>query len=135
MARWLRDQTELVSVVQKNGEKPITVEIVAEGSAQSDRIDARATKEPDPVTGTVQTGNWNIVYPGAVLQGNPGGWIAYPDWTANSDLTLQGVRSFDTWSTQPQTDPRANRLDTMANEIKELRKAVEELAKAIKDRK
>ncbi len=130
----LLEQTELATLVQKNGEKPIVVEIVREGSRQTIVVTPERRKSPHLLTARVQqAGNWNVVYPGAVVQGNTGGWIAFPEW--NSDLTLQAVRSFDTWSAQPQTDPRANRLDTMANEIKELRKAVEELSKAIKDRK
>ena len=73
MAQPLHDQTELVSVVQKNGEKPITVEIVAEGSRKVIGLTPERRKSPILLTGTVQTGNWNIVYPGAVLQGQPRG--------------------------------------------------------------
>lgn len=137
----LRDQAEFVKLVQENGEKPMAVAIVREGSRKTIEVTPERRKGMNLLTAKVQhTGNWNVVRPGAVLQGNQAGFIATPDLTWNTtDLTfdaleMQDDRPFKVDS-QPHAVPLANRLDTMAAEIKGLRKAVEELSKALKDRK
>ncbi len=131
----LGDQAELAKLVQQNGEKPLAVEIVREGSRKTIEVTPGRRKGPHLLTSKVQhTGNWNYIQPGAVLQGNlvP---LATPELNWNTVLTDQLVKSLKTNPAQPHADPLANRLDTMASEIKELRKAVEELSKALKDRK
>jgi membrane-associated protease RseP (regulator of RpoE activity) len=131
----LGDQAELVKLVQKNGDKPLAVEIVREGSRKTIEVTPERRKGPHLLTSKVQhTGKWNFVRPGAVLQEDlvP---LATPELNWNTVLTDQLVNSLKTNPAQPHADPLANRLDTMASEIKELRKAVEELSKALKDRK
>lgn len=134
----LRSQDEFVKLVQENGEKPLPIEIIRDGSRQTVEVTPARRKDVRLRISQLQhTGNWNVFYPGAVIQGNQTGFVAAPEvtWTLPNDLSIQGVRSFDTWSAQHQADPLATRLDAMSNEVKELRKAVEELSKAIKDRK
>ncbi len=132
----LLDQAELGKLVQANGEKPLAVEIVREGSRSKIEVTPERRKGLNILVSSVQnTGSWNIVRPGAVIQGNQAGFIAAPDLNWNTTLTDQIVSSLKSNPAQPHTDPLANRLDTMAGEIKELRKAVEELSKSLKDRK
>lgn len=141
----LGDQAELVKLVQQNGEKPLAVEIVREGSRKTIEVTPERRKGPHLLTSKVQhSGNWNVVRPGAVLQGSspflttPGLTWNIPESTWSDDLAIanQGIGSVETnHPAKPHADSLANRLDTMAGEIKELRKAVEELSKALKDRK
>ncbi len=149
----LRNHNEFVKLVQENGEKPLAVELIREGSRQTIEVTPERRKDVQLRISQLQhTGNWNVVHPGAVIQSNQPGFLVHPgaviqsnqpgflvapdgNWTFPNDLSIQGVRSFDTLSAQHPADPLANRLDTMASEIKELREAVEELSKTLKDRK
>jgi len=132
----LHDQAELVKMVQENGEKLLAVEIVREGSRQTIEVTPERRKGLNLLTSKVQhAGNWNVVRPGAILQGSESLLLAAPGLTWSDDLAIQGGNSFKANPTLPQADPLANRLDMMAGEIKELRKAVEELSKVLKDRK
>jgi membrane-associated protease RseP (regulator of RpoE activity) len=132
----LLDQGGLATLVQQNGEKPVAIEIVREGSRQTIEVTPERRKDLNLLAARVQhAGNWNIVRPGVILQGNMAGWTAAPELYWNADPLMYGVRSWDTWSAQHQADPLAKRLDTMAAEIKDLGKAVEELSKVLKDRK
>jgi len=132
----LLDQAELVKLVQKNGEKPLAVDIVREGSRSKIEVTPERRKGLNLLTARLQhTGNWNVVRPGAVLQGDGTTFDAL-EMKGNEDLAILNGNFLKTnHPAQLHPDPVANRLDTMAGEIKELRKAVEELSKALKDRK
>ncbi len=133
----LLDQAELVKLVQTNGEKPLAVEIVREGSRIKIEVTPERRKGLHLLGSKLQhTGTWNVVRPGAILQRNESLLLAAPGLTWNQDLLgPQGQDPGRTYTPQPHADPLGSRLDTMAGEIKDLRKAVEELSKVLKDRK
>jgi membrane-associated protease RseP (regulator of RpoE activity) len=131
----LRDQASLVDLVQKNGEKNVAVEIVRDGSRQTFQVTPQRRKNPHVTPARVHLWDFNVVRPGAVLQGKDSPVLFY---TKPEDTLLLGNYYADLAKTNPNStkaNPIPDRLDAMAAEIKELRKVVEELGKALKDRK
>jgi membrane-associated protease RseP (regulator of RpoE activity) len=126
----------LQTTVQKNGEKPVAVEIIREGTRQTIEVTPERRNGLSLRTARVpHAAAWNVVRPGVVLQGNESLMLTGDRWSWGQSTAPQGQ---DLWRVNPNpshADPQANRLDTMAAEIKELRKAVEELSKVLKDRK
>jgi len=136
----LRDQKNLVDLVQKNGEKTVAVDIVREGSRQTLQVTPQRRKNPSIRQAQVQFfGDINVLRPGALIQGQPSTVLL--DYGPNNMLYLSddyydlskanGVANLP----QLQVKPLPDRLDGMAAEIKELRKTVEELGKLLRDRK
>ncbi len=129
----LVEPTELVTLVQKNGEKPLSVEIISEGSRKTIDVTPERRKDLKLLTARVQhAGDWNIVGPGVVVRETP---LNYTTLDAIQDLTVANSNAFKPIAVQPDGDAVAKRLDTMAAELKDLRKAVDELTKALKERK
>ena len=130
------DQADLVKLVQDNGEKPLAVEIFREGSRSKIEVTPQRRKGSNLATAKLRHfGNWNVIRPGALLQGKQWSFTTPPNF-AGPDLTnAYLVNPIRPIPTQTDAGPLANRLDTMAAEIKELRKAVDELSKVLKDRK
>ena len=136
----LRDQANLVDLVQKNGEKTVAVDIVREGSRQTLQVAPQRRKNPSNRQEQLHIfGDINVLRPGALIQGQPSTLLL--DLVPNDTLYLSNYYSDLTKVNgnanmpQLQMKPLSDRLDGMSAEIKELRKAVEELGKVLKDRK
>jgi serine protease Do len=130
------DQAELVKLVQDNGDKALAVEILREGSRSKIEVTPQRRQGSNLATAKLRHfGNWNVIRPGALLQGNGWSFTTPPNFARQDPMNAYLVNPYNANPTQPGAVPLANRLDTMAAEIKELRKAVDELSKALKDRK
>lgn len=120
----LLDQAQLSEHVQKQGEKPASLEIIREGKKQTIEVTPQK-RTVAPKTALVNYyRNLNFVRPGVVVQGQP----------ATQDLfTVQPRMRYsaklDTLTTENATDKRLDALDA---ELKSLRKAVEDLSTALK---
>jgi membrane-associated protease RseP (regulator of RpoE activity) len=130
----LRDQSVLVELVQKNGEKSVAIEIVREGSPQTIEVIPERRKNVSftanvlPALIVNHPVNYSVVHPGVVLQNNE----------ALGGLRIETAKDFTNPAdkiAQPEAGSLNKRLDSMGEEIKELRKAVEELNKVLRDRK
>jgi C-terminal processing protease CtpA/Prc len=124
----LRDQGTLVDLVQKNGEKPASLEILREGTRQTIELTPqRRTLAKFTARLTQPRGyKFDFVHPGIVVESKP-------HRVELGNLTLQDFTSRPQAS-QPEGDA-AKRLESISAEIKELRKAIDELSKQLKDRK
>jgi membrane-associated protease RseP (regulator of RpoE activity) len=129
----LKDQTTLVDLVQKNGEKSVALEILREGSRQRIELTPARRRGALRVSRVHHAGEWNVNFlrPGFVVQdwSNPG---------ANKDSVYTYTLQDDTLKvhTNPAGgEPLAKRIDGMSAEIKELRKAIDELRAVLKDRR
>ena len=105
----LSDQVRLVDLVQKNGDKHVTMEIIREGSRETIAVTPERRKNVTLRTAIVQhVGGWNVVGPGVVLPGNQ----TRADVTGNFD-------DFLVFTQQHKDEPLSKRLDSMDAEIKE----------------
>jgi membrane-associated protease RseP (regulator of RpoE activity) len=130
----LREQSTLVELVQKNGEKPVPIELLREGSTATITVTPERRKDINyqalfTANYTVSNPvNYSVIHPGVVLQTNEplGTWRL----EKANDLTATANKA-----SQQEGGELNKRLESMASEIKELRKTVEELNKVLKDRK
>jgi membrane-associated protease RseP (regulator of RpoE activity) len=129
----LKDQAALVDLVQKNGEKTVSLEVLREGSRQTVELTPARRKGSLRVARVHHSGDWNVNFfrPGFVVQdwANPG---------ANRDSVYTYTLQDDSLKLNANpagAEPMAKRLDGMSAEIKELRKAIDELKAVLKDRK
>jgi membrane-associated protease RseP (regulator of RpoE activity) len=136
----LKDQATLVGLVQKNGEKSVSLEILREGSRQAIELTPARRKGGLHVARVRHAGDWNVNFlrPGFVVQ----------DWAnqgGNKDsvytYTLQDPASVTAMPGGPGgaggggPEPLSKRLEGMSAEIKELRKTIDELKAVLKDRR
>lgn len=127
----LKDQSALVDLVQKNGEKSVALEILREGSRQTIELTPGRRKGAIRVSRIRHAGDWNVnvLRPGFLLQDWPN-----PGSNRNSiyNYTLQdGALRVN----PAGAEPVEKRLEGMSAEIKELRKTIDELKQVLKDRK
>ncbi len=122
----LHDQAGLIDLVQKNGEKAVSVDIVREGSRQMLQVTPQRRKNPslNPVQLNLIS-DYNVLRPGAVLQAqgspvlllsNPSDAL-YPNVNDSAELNVaNGSANMPPSKVRPLSD----RLASMATEIKEL---------------
>jgi len=126
----LSDQKKLVELVQANGEKTITLELLHEGKPRGDveiTPQRRKLTQASDLAQQLQAVRWDVVRPGVVIQTNP------------YQLQLQELNALnftqDRSKDKQPNDPNAalsKRLDDLDAEIKKLRKALVELGEASK---
>jgi membrane-associated protease RseP (regulator of RpoE activity) len=122
----LSDQKTLVDLLQANGEKTMTLELLHEGKPRGDvEITSQRRKPPgvpDPIKG--HTFRWDVVRPGVIVRETSPFQFQFQ----NTPLTGLGLadKSNDQQSEHSNT-ALAKRLDELDAEIKKLRKALEEL--------
>jgi membrane-associated protease RseP (regulator of RpoE activity) len=127
----LSDQKKLVELVQANGEKTITLELLHEGKPRGDveitPQRRKLTQLSDP-TKTFHAYRWDVVRPGVMVNQTS------PYQLQLHELNALGPVEYTSKDQQPK-DPNAalaKRLDDLDAEIKKLRKALEELDGASK---
>jgi len=127
----LSDQKKLVELVQANGEKTITIELLHEGKPRGDveitPARRKLTQNSDPNMQR-HTFRWDVVRPGVMLNQISPYQVRLQELGGLTTL-------YDKSKDQQLTDPNATlskRLDELDSEIKKLRKALAELGGASK---
>ena len=133
----LDSQEKLVELVQSNGEKPVSLELIRAGKTQTIVVTPQRRK-PAPhrsKQGAMRDKlfSYQVVHPGAVVNLNRDAvWL---------DDMLKGqtgtALAYPPAGQQPGAGSTASmkQLDELDAEIKQLRKAIEELNKLLKDKK
>ncbi|MGP0067038.1 MAG: PDZ domain-containing protein [Isosphaeraceae bacterium] len=147
----LTDQDALIQIVQARGEKTIPLEIVREGKKETIAItpERRKSMNVAAMTEGPFTVNWDIVLPGGVLPGQPGGntlEFVVNDLVQRQTVTRDANQRVRSMSVPPRaiSSPKdshdlnsatAKQLDDLSAQIKELRQAIDALTKAAQMKK
>jgi membrane-associated protease RseP (regulator of RpoE activity) len=129
--RPLSEQKTLVELVQANGGKAVTLELLREGKQLGDvQVVPERRKLPQAadLTSQLQTLRWDVVRPGVVLDLNNPQQFQLREL---KDLTSK-ERKTKVEESKDTNAALSKRLDDLDAEIKKLRKALEELGSASK---